>query len=136
MLSLPSGNFSTPRGMSRFVGMWMSGAAFRVLQSTTFPNFSSAHTIRHIVRLASFLCTIPWSYRTWYTSMHYRLNFSSRQYFRFGLAKPPMLVVAIFGEDLPNVAPFYIFTAVSKGPWLQYVLPTFEGQLFRISKDM
>ena len=41
-----------------------------------------------------------------------------------------MLVVAIFGEDLPNVAPFYIFTTIIKGPWLLYVLPAFEGQLF------
>jgi hypothetical protein len=47
-----------------------------------------------------------------------------------------MLVVAIFGEDLPNVAPLYIFTVVSKGPWFRYVLPASEGQLFRISKDM
>jgi hypothetical protein len=47
-----------------------------------------------------------------------------------------MLVVAIFGEDLSNVAPFYIFTAVNKGPWLRYVLPASEGQLFQISKDI
>jgi hypothetical protein len=52
-----------------------------------------------------------------------------------GLAKPPMLVVAIFGEDLSNVAPFYIFTAVGKDPWFRYVLPASEGQLFRILKD-
>jgi hypothetical protein len=53
-----------------------------------------------------------------------------------GLAKPPVLVVALFGEDLPNVAPFYILTAVSQGPWLWYILPAFEGQLFGISKEM
>jgi hypothetical protein len=53
-----------------------------------------------------------------------------------GLAKPPVLVVAIFGEDLPNVAPFYIFTAVSQGPWLWYILPASESQFFEISKDM
>jgi hypothetical protein len=53
-----------------------------------------------------------------------------------GLAKPLMLIVTIFGEDLPNVAPFYIFTVISKGPWLRYILPTSKGQLFRISKDM
>jgi hypothetical protein len=47
-----------------------------------------------------------------------------------------VLVVVIFGEDLPNVAPFYIFTAINKGPWLWYVLPTSECQLLRISKDM
>jgi hypothetical protein len=53
-----------------------------------------------------------------------------------GLVKPPVLVVAIFGKDLPNVVPFYIFTAVSQGPWLWYILLAFEGQLFGISKDM
>ena len=53
-----------------------------------------------------------------------------------GLAKPLVLVVAIFGEDLSNVAPFYIFIAVSKGPWLRYILPAFEGQFFGISKYM
>jgi hypothetical protein len=64
------------------------------------------------------------------------LEFLVAAILQVGLAKPLMLVVAIFGEDLPNVAPFYIFTAVSKGPWLWYILPTSEGQLFRISKDM
>jgi hypothetical protein len=59
-----------------------------------------------------------------------------RQLHEYGLAKPPVLVVAIFREDLPNVAPFYIFTAVSQGPWLWYILPASEGQLFGISKDM
>jgi hypothetical protein len=34
------------------------------------------------------------------------------------------------------VVPFYIFTAVSQGPWLWYILLAFEGQLFGISKDM
>ena len=52
------------------------------------------------------------------------------------LTKPPVLVVAIFREDLPNVAPFYIFTAVSQGPWLQYILPASKGQFFGILKDM
>ena len=47
-----------------------------------------------------------------------------------------MLVVAIFGEDLPNVVPFCIFTAVSQGPWLQYILPASEGQLFGILKSL
>jgi hypothetical protein len=64
------------------------------------------------------------------------LEFCVEAILQVGLAKPPVLVVAIFGEDLPNVAPFYIFTTVSKGPWLRYVLPASEGQLFWISKDM
>jgi hypothetical protein len=38
--------------------------------------------------------------------------------FQVGLAEPPMLVVEFFGEDLPNVVPFYIFAIVSKGSWL------------------
>jgi hypothetical protein len=38
--------------------------------------------------------------------------------------------VVIFGEDLSNVAPFYIFTVVSKGPWLRYILLASEGQHF------
>jgi hypothetical protein len=46
------------------------------------------------------------------------LEFLVAAILQVGLAEPPMLVVAIFGEDLPNVAPLYIFTAVSKGPWL------------------
>jgi hypothetical protein len=64
------------------------------------------------------------------------LEFRIEAVFQVGLAKPPVLVVAIFAEDLPNVAPFYIFTAVSQGPWLWYILPTSESQLFGISKDM
>jgi hypothetical protein len=53
-----------------------------------------------------------------------------------GLTEPPVLFVAVFPKDLSNMAPFYIFTAVSKGPWLQYILPAPEGQLLWISKDM
>jgi hypothetical protein len=34
------------------------------------------------------------------------------------------------------VAPFYIFTTVSKGPWLRYILPASKGQHFGILKDM
>jgi hypothetical protein len=64
------------------------------------------------------------------------LEFRVKAVLEVGLAKPPVLVVAIFGEDLPNVAPFYIFTTVSQGPWLWYILPASEGQLFGISKDM
>jgi hypothetical protein len=64
------------------------------------------------------------------------LEFHVKAVLQVGLAKPPVLVVAIFGEDLPNVAPLYILTAVSQGPWLWYILPASEGQLFRISKDM
>jgi hypothetical protein len=64
------------------------------------------------------------------------LEFHVEAVLQVGLAKPLVLVVAIFGEDLPNVAPFYIFTAVSQGPWLWYILPASEGQLFGISKDM
>jgi hypothetical protein len=47
-----------------------------------------------------------------------------------------MFVVAVFGEGLPNVAPFYIFATVSKGPWLQYILPSLECQLLRVLEDM
>jgi hypothetical protein len=101
MLSPPSGNFSTSRGISHSDGMWMSGAAFRVLQSTTFSNFSSAHTIRHIVRLASFLCTVTWLYRTWYTSMHHRLNSSSWQYFRLALLNLRCLLWQSSGKTFP-----------------------------------
>jgi hypothetical protein len=46
------------------------------------------------------------------------LEFRVEAVLQVGLAKPPVLVVAIFGEDLPNVAPFYIFTTISQGPWL------------------
>jgi hypothetical protein len=64
------------------------------------------------------------------------LEFRVEAILQVGLAKPPVLVVAIFGEDLPNVAPFYILTTVSQGPWLWYILLASEGQLFGISKDM
>ena len=53
-----------------------------------------------------------------------------------GFGEPLVLIVAIFKEDLPNVAPFYIFIAVSQGPWLQYILPASEIQFFGILKDM
>jgi hypothetical protein len=46
------------------------------------------------------------------------LEFLITAILQVGLIEPLILVVAIFGEDLPNVAPFYIFTVVSKGPWL------------------
>ena len=45
------------------------------------------------------------------------LEFHVKVVLQVGLLKPPVLVVANFGEDLPNVAPFYIFTIVSQGPW-------------------
>jgi hypothetical protein len=64
------------------------------------------------------------------------LEFRVKAVLQVGLAKPLGVVVAIFGEDLPNVAPFYILTAVSQGPWLWYILPASEGQLFGVSKDM
>jgi hypothetical protein len=64
------------------------------------------------------------------------LEFRVEAILQVGLAKPPVLVVAIFGEDLPNVPPFYIFTVVSQGPWLWYILPASEGQLFGILKNM
>jgi hypothetical protein len=64
------------------------------------------------------------------------LEFHIEAVLQVGLAKPPVLVVAIFEKDLPNVAPFYIFTAASQGPWLWYTLLASEGQLFGISKDM
>jgi hypothetical protein len=47
-----------------------------------------------------------------------------------------VLVVVVFGEDLSNVVPFYIFSAVIKGPWLEYILLALECQLLWISKDM
>jgi hypothetical protein len=53
-----------------------------------------------------------------------------------GLAESPMLVVAFFGEDLPNVVPLYIFGTVSEGQWLRYIFPVPECQLLRVSKDM
>ena len=53
-----------------------------------------------------------------------------------GLGEPSVLVVAIFGEDLSNMAPFYKFTAVTQAPWLWYILPAFEGQPLKISKNM
>jgi hypothetical protein len=62
------------------------------------------------------------------------LEFRVEAIFQVGLAKPPVLVVAIFGKDLSNVAPFYIFTTGSKGPWLQYIFLASKGQLFGISK--
>jgi hypothetical protein len=61
------------------------------------------------------------------------LEFRTEAILQVGLTKPPVLVVAIFGEDLSNVAPF---TAVSKGPWLRYILLASKGQLFGILKDM
>jgi hypothetical protein len=64
------------------------------------------------------------------------LEFLVKAILQVGLTKPPVLVVAIFREDLPNVAPLYIFTTASKGLWLRYVFPASEGQLFWISKDM
>jgi hypothetical protein len=41
------------------------------------------------------------------------LEFHIKAILQVGLAKPPVLVVTIFGEDLPNVAPFYIFSQQS-----------------------
>lgn len=43
MLRPPLGNFNIPWEMSRFVGMWMPGVAFKVVESTNFPNFSSSY---------------------------------------------------------------------------------------------
>jgi hypothetical protein len=64
------------------------------------------------------------------------LEFCIEAILQVSLAKPAVHVVAIFGKDLPNVVPFYIFIAVSQGPWLWYIPPASEGQLFGISKDM
>ena len=47
-----------------------------------------------------------------------------------------MLVVAFFGEDLSNVAPFYILATINKGPWLRYIFPTSKNQLFQVSEYM
>jgi hypothetical protein len=52
------------------------------------------------------------------------------------LAEPSMLIVAFFGEDLSNVAPFYIFATISNGPWLRYIFLASECQLFWVSKHM
>ena len=46
------------------------------------------------------------------------LEFVVEAILQVGLTELPVLIVAIFREDLPNVAPFYIFTAINKGPWL------------------
>jgi hypothetical protein len=46
-----------------------------------------------------------------------------------GLTEPPMVVVMVFRKDLSNMAPLYVLTAISKGPWFLYILPTFECQL-------
>jgi hypothetical protein len=53
-----------------------------------------------------------------------------------GLVEPSVLVVVGFGEDLSNMAPFYIFTTVNKGPWLRYILLASDCQLLRILEDM
>jgi hypothetical protein len=53
-----------------------------------------------------------------------------------GFAIPSMLVVAVFEEDLPNVAPFYILAIVSEGPWLWYIFPAPECQLLQVLEDM
>jgi hypothetical protein len=42
-----------------------------------------------------------------------------------GLVEPLMLVVAVFREDLPNVAPF---ATVIEDPWLRYIFPAPECQ--------
>jgi hypothetical protein len=52
------------------------------------------------------------------------------------LAESSMLVVAFFGEDLSNMAPFYIFAIIIKGLWLRYIFPAYECQLFRVSKHI
>ena len=41
------------------------------------------------------------------------LEFCIEAIFWNGLSELVVLIVANFGEDLPNVAPFYIFIAVS-----------------------
>ena len=46
------------------------------------------------------------------------LEFCVEAILQVGLSKPPVLVVEIFGDDLPNVAPFYTFPAISQGPRL------------------
>jgi hypothetical protein len=63
-------------------------------------------------------------------------EFRVKAILQVGLVEPPVLVVAVFRKDLPNVVPFYIFTAVNKVPWLRYLLLASKGQLLRISKDM
>jgi hypothetical protein len=126
MLSPLFGNFSTPWGMSCGVGMWMPEVAFRVVQSTTFPNFSLAHTIWHGWLVIQNLVDL------------YALQFESwiEAILQVGLAKTLMLIVLVLGKDLSNVAPFYVFTTVNIGPWLRYILPPPQWQLFRIPKDM
>ena len=64
------------------------------------------------------------------------LEFRIEAIFQVRLGKPLVLVVTLFGEDLPDVAPFYIITAVIQAPRLWYILPAPEGQLLWVSKDM
>ena len=52
------------------------------------------------------------------------------------LVESLMLVVAFFKEDLSNVATFYIFATISKGPQLRYIFLAFECQFFGILKHM
>jgi hypothetical protein len=111
----------------------MLGATFKVVQSTTFSNFSSAHTMRHIMRLASFLCMVVQNLVDLDALL---FEFWIKVVLQVDLAEPPMLVVAVFGKDLSNVAPFYIFAIVSEGPWLRYIFPVPECQLLRVSEDM
>jgi hypothetical protein len=68
----------------------------------------------------------------------YALQFESwiEAILQVGLAKTLMLIVLVLGKDLSNVAPFYVFTTVNIGPWLRYILPPPQWQLFRIPKDM
>lgn len=64
------------------------------------------------------------------------LEFRIEAILQVRLGKPPVLVVALFGEDLSDVASFYIITAILIAPRLWYILPAFEGQLLWVSKDM
>jgi hypothetical protein len=63
-------------------------------------------------------------------------EFKVKAKLQVGLVEPPMLVVTVLREDLPNMAPFYILTAVSKGPWLRYILPPLECQLLQVPEDI
>jgi hypothetical protein len=64
--------------------------------------------------------------------MHCCLNFAVLQ---VSLVEPPK-VVTVFKEDLSFMAPFYVFTTVNNGSWLQYILPAPKCQLLRILEDM
>jgi hypothetical protein len=89
--------------------------------------------MRHIMRLASFLCMVVQNLVDLDALL---FEFWIKAVLQVELAKPLMLVVVVFKEDLSNMAPFYVFKAVSKCPWLRYILLAPKCQLLRIPEDM